>query len=194
MTKSDSSWEDGWALDLPGETAEQILFAQVLKDLVHGSSFDVEFEEDGTQLAVDFTCGDELEEGICRLLIAAEVLGPKNPEMLGEFAEEALGDMADTAAEAAGAAELIAEATLEEIEIRAVPEDEERWDLVAPDWLAPDGAEVPFGFRSFKVATGDPWPSDAQLDRFSRVVLVPIPEGYRLYGVNLPEEIATAEE
>lgn len=194
MADDGKRWEEAWALDLPGETAEQVLFGQVLKDLVHGASFDVEFEEDGTQLEVDFTCGDEMEEEIYRLLIVAEVTGPEEREMLGEFAEEALGEMAETAAEAARAAELLGEAKLEEIEIRTVPEDEERWDLVAPDWLAPDDAEVPFGFRPFRVPGGEPWPSSAELDRFSRVVLVPTPEGYRLYGVNLPEESAPAGE
>ncbi len=194
MAENDRQWEEAWALDLPGETAEQILFGEVLKDLAHGASFDVEFEEDGTTLEVDFTCGDELEEGIYRLLIVAEVSGPEERDMLSEFAEEVLGEMAETAAEAARAAELLDEAGLGEIEIRAVPEDEERWDLVAPDWLAPDEAEVPFGFRPFRARGGQPWPSNADLDRFSRVVLVPTPEGYRLYGVDLPGESEPAEE
>ncbi len=192
---SDSTrWEDAWALDLPGETAEQILFGLVLKDLAHGTSFDVEFGEDGPVLEVDFVCGDELEGTTYRLLLVAEVAGPEERDLLTEFAEEALGEMAATAQEAVDGAELLDEAVLDAIEVRAVPEDEERWDLVCPDWLAPDGAEVPFGFRPFRKTDGSPWPSDEMLGRFSRVVVVPTERGYRLYGVNLPSEEEPAED
>jgi len=181
-------WDDAWALDLPGETSEQILFGLVLKDLAHGASFDVEFEEGEVRLEVDFICGDELEGTTYRLLLVAEVAGPEASTLLTDFAEDVLGEMAETAAEAAQGARLVGEAGLEEIEIRVVPEDEERWDLVCPDWLAPDGAEVPFGFRPFRKASGEPWPSNADLDGFSRIVVVPTEGGYRLYGVDLPTD------
>ncbi len=193
MSDEAKRWEEAWALDLPAENAEQMLFAEVLKDLAHGASFDVEFEGDGTVLQVDFTCGDELEETICRLIVVAEVEGPEEREMLGEFAEETLGEMAETAAAAAQEAELLGKAGAAGVELRAVPEDEERWDLVAPDWLAPEDAEVPFGFRPFRKEGGEPWPSNEDLDRFSRVVLVPVEEGFELYGVNLPEETEESE-
>ncbi len=188
MMADTKRWEDAWALDLPGETGEQILFGLVLKDLAHGASFDVEFEEGGPSLEIDFVCGDELEGTTYRLLLVAEVAGPEERELLTDFAEDILGEMAETASMAAQEASPLGEAPVAEIELRAVPEDEERWDLVCPDWLAPDGAEVPFGFRPFRRADGQPWPSNAELDRFSRVVLVPSEEGYRLYGVNLPTD------
>ncbi len=54
-----------------------------------------------------------------------------------------------------------------------VPEDEERWDLVIPDWLAPDDAEVPFGFRSFDKVSGEPVPDNAAFDAHGRVIAVP---------------------
>lgn len=193
MSDEGKRWEEAWALDLPAENAEQILFAEVLKDLAHGASFDVEFEGDGTVLQVDFTCGDELEEAICRLIVVAEVEGPEEREMLGEFAEETLGEMAETASAAVQEAELLGKADADEVELRAVAESEERWDLVAPDWLAPEDAEVPFGFRAFRKEGGEPWPSNEDLDRFSRVVLVPVAKGFELYGVNLPEETEDTE-
>jgi len=181
-------WEDAWALDLPGETAEQILFGLVLKDMAHGTSFDVEFGEGGPVLEVDFICGDELEGSTYRLLLVAEVAGPEETERLTEVAEDVLGEMAAVAQEAVDGAVMLEEASLDAIELRAVPEDDERWDLVCPDWLAPDGAEVPFGFRPFRRSDGTPWPSDEALNRHARIVVVPTETGYRLYGVDLPAE------
>ena len=69
----------------------------------------------------------------------------------------------------------------------SVPEDEERWDLVAPDWLAPDGAEVPFGFRSFAADSGESWPGNDLLDAHGRVILVPAGDEIVAFGIPAPE-------
>ena len=68
-----------------------------------------------------------------------------------------------------------------------MPEDQERWDLVAPDWLAPDGAEVPFGFRSFDAKSGEVWPDNEVLDAHGRVVLVPDGDEILVFGIPAPE-------
>jgi hypothetical protein len=73
------------------------------------------------------------------------------------------------------------------LEFRVVPEEEERWDLVTPDWLAPDGAEVPFGFRPFDSSKNEPWPANDVLDAHGRVVLVPEGDDLLVFGIPAPE-------
>jgi hypothetical protein len=81
-----------------------------------------------------------------------------------------------------------------EVIFRAVPEDEERWDLVIPDWLAPDGAEVPFGFRPFAGSEDEPWPSNEQIDAHGRVMLIPDGDSIRLVGIPAPTEWGDDED
>jgi len=179
-------WEESMALDLEAGSPESLLNCLLLKDLLHGGAFDVEVDEPPVSFKVDYLCGDELEDGTYRLLIAAEVEGPEDRDLIRQFTEELLSELMDEASDLAAAAELVGEEDASGVELRAVPEDEERWDLVAPDWLAPDGAEVPFGFRSFKA--GGPWPDDATLERHGRIVLVPFEGRMCLYGTPLPAD------
>jgi hypothetical protein len=85
-----------------------------------------------------------------------------------------------------GSCQHLGTATLDELRFVAVAEEDERWDLVVPDWLAPDGAEVPFGFRPELISTGERWPTDSELDAHGRVVLVPHDGVVHLYGVPAP--------
>jgi hypothetical protein len=166
------SWETGWEVGFPASNADELLLALVVRDLVHGASFDVEAVEDGTELALDFLAGDELQDQTYQLLLSAEIAGTENREMVQAFTEQMLED-------------LVAEA--EELVFKSVPEDQERWDLVAPDWLAPDGAEVPFGFRSFVAESGEVWPGNDVLDAHGRVVLVPDGDEILVFGIPAPE-------
>ena len=56
-----ATWETGWEIDFPAATVKEMMLALVVRDLVHGSSFNVEAVEDGTELAFDFLAGDELD-------------------------------------------------------------------------------------------------------------------------------------
>ena len=76
------SWETGWEVGFPAADVDQLLLSLVVRDLVHGASFDVEAVEDGTELALDFVAGDELEGETYQLLLSAEIAGTENREMV----------------------------------------------------------------------------------------------------------------
>ncbi len=178
--------EAGWEIGFPAATVKELLVALVVRDLVHGASFDVEALEDGSELALDFTAGDELEGETYQLLLSAEVAGSDNREMIQAFAEEMLEGLVDEAEEAVEQRKDIGSRPVGGLVFRAVAEDEERWDLVIPDWLAPDGSEVPFGFRTFDAASGEAWPDNAILDLHGRVVLVPLEGTVHAFGIPAP--------
>ncbi len=72
------------------------------------------------------------------------------------------------------------------LSIRRVSDVVVLWDLIVPDWLAPDGAVVPFGFRPFVADADQPWPTDEVIDAHGRVVLVPENGMAHLFGVPAP--------
>ncbi|NOZ93170.1 MAG: hypothetical protein GXP47_00305 [Acidobacteria bacterium] len=181
-------WEEAMALDIPLEEREDVCQGLLVRDLLHGSSFDVETDDPEAVFSVDFTCGDETEEGVYRLLIIAEIEGTEDHELVRSFTEEVLSEYLEEAASIVDLVEWIGEVAEDEVECRVVPEDEERWDLVVPDWMAPEDAEVPFGFRLFRTADGKPWPPDADLDRFGRVLVVPWQDRLHLAGTPMPED------
>ena len=190
-----ATWDASWEFELPAETAEDLLVALVVRDLLHGSSYDVELEEGGEQLAVDFVAGEELAGGLFRLLIGAEVEGREDHAMLQELAEQVLEELIEEAEKLVEARSDLGELPSDQVVVRSVPEDDEKWDLVMPEWMAPDGAEVPFGFRSYRSDTGDPWPSDADLEAHGRVVVVPFGGVVGLFGIPAPaNECSSAEE
>jgi hypothetical protein len=82
--------------------------------------------------------------------------------------------------------ELVATVGLSGLLFERIHETDERWDLVIPDWLAPDGAEVPFGFRPLIAATRELWPTDKQLDAHGRLVLVPFKGEAHLFALPAP--------
>ena len=181
------SWETGWEVGFPASNADELLLALVVRDLVHGASFDVEAVEDGTELALDFLAGDELQDQSYQLLLSAEIAGTENREMVQAFTEQMLEDLVIEAEELVAQRQELGSRPSADLVFQSVPEDQERWDLVAPDWLAPDGAEVPFGFRSFEVKSGRVWPSDEVLNDHGRVVLVPDRDEILAFGIPAPE-------
>ncbi len=183
-----AEWGAEWQIAFAGGAVDELLIALVVRDLVHGTSFDVEAEADGTELALDYLAGDELDGETYQLLLSADIVGDERPEMVRDFTEQMLEQMIDEAEDLVKRKTDLGAALLDELMFRAVPEDEERWDLVIPDWLAPDGAEVPFGFRSFLINGDEPWPSNEVLDAHGRVILVPFAGTMHLFGIPAPAE------
>jgi hypothetical protein len=186
-----TGWEASWEVEFPAVSVDEILLALVARDLVHGASFDVEASEGGPRLELDFTAGDELGNGIYRLVLSARVRGSEDRELVQRVTEQVLEEAVDEAQALAGSSRELGSRPLSEVTFRVVSEAEERWDLVIPDWYAPDGAEVPFGFRVFDAASGEPWPSDDVLESQGRVVVVPDGTRLRLFGVPAPSAAGT---
>ena len=183
-----ATWNTGWEIEFPATTADEVLLALVVRDLIHGASFDVEAEETGAEFAVDYTAGDELEDGTYRLLLLAEVEGPEDAALLQAFTEQALDELIEEAEALVAERTPMKDVPLSDLRFDAVPEDEERWDLIIPDWLAPDGAEVPFGFRSFDTVSNEPVPDNATLDTHGRVIVFPFEDQIFFVGIPAPEE------
>ena len=185
---SDESWDAGWGIGCPAATIDELLLALVVRDLVHGSSFDVEAVEDGSEIALDFLAGDELDGETYQLILTAEVAGSENRDMVLAFTEEMLEGLVDEAQELISQREDLGSKKTSELVFRTIAEDEERWDLVAPDWLAPDGAEIPFGFRSYEAGGARSWPDDEALDAHGRVILVPFGDAVHAFGIPAPAD------
>ena len=128
------------------------------------------------------------------MLLSAEIGGTENSEMVQAFTEQMLEDLVAEAEDLVAQRQELGSRSSAELVYRSVPEDEERWDLVAPDWLAPDGAEVPFGFRSFDAENGEPWPSNEILDAHGRVVMVPSGDEILIFGIPAPAGWGEEEE
>ena len=184
-----AKWEVSWELELPVDEAEDLLLALVVRDLIHSGSFDVELEESGDVLEVDFVAGDEITEGVYHLLLTAEVNGPENRDGLRIFAEEILDETLGEAEALVSRRELVGEIDAEQLGYRQVAEDQERWDLVVPEWLAPDEAEVPFGFRPFLIDSEELWPDDELIEAAGRTVLVPFGDRVLLFAIPAPTEV-----
>ena len=183
-----ASWNTGWEIEFPAGTVDELELALVVRDLAHGSSYDVESEDTGAEFAVDYTAGDELEGDIYRLLLVAEVEGAEDAALVGAFTEQALEEIIEEAEGLLQRKTELGAVPLDGIRFEIVPEDEERWDLVMPDWLAPDGAEVPFGFRGFDGASSAPVPDNEALDAHGRVLGVPFAGELVLVGIPAPVE------
>jgi hypothetical protein len=179
-------WSTGWEVEFPAETAHELLVALVVRDLAHGASFDVEAEDSDAEFAIDYTAGEEIEGTSYRLLLRAEIDGHDDAALIQAFTEQALEEMLEEAERLAARATPIGDLPVADLEFRPVAEDDERWDLIIPDWLAPDDAEVPFGFRAYHAATGDPVPDNAALDAHGRIVLYEHGNRYIIVGVPAP--------
>lgn len=187
-------WEESMALDLEWSSHKDVLFGLLVKDLLNGGAYDVEVEEPAVSFSADYLCGDELEDDVYRLLIVAEVEGPENHDLIRQFTEELLEELMEEARQLAEGAEDLGSVGHAKVIFQPVPEDDERWDLIVPDWLAPDGAEVPFGFRPYLAADQRPWPGDDVLDAHGRVVIVPFSDELHLFGTPMSEEAEATEE
>ncbi len=179
-------WEATWQVEFPAADRRELLLSLVVRDLLHGSSFDLELAEHGDVMAVDYLAGDEQQNDVYWLLVTARVQGPDDRESLQRLTEDVLEELIAEAERVVEARQRLGSLAIETLTFEVVPEDEERWDLVVPDWLAPDGAEVPFGFRPIDAATASHWPSDELLDAHGRIVLVPHGGVAYLYGVPAP--------
>lgn len=183
-----ASWTTGWEIEFPAGEADERLLALVVRDLAHGASFDVEAEDSDAEFAVDYTAGDELDGGTYRLLLVAEIEGPEDAALVQAFTEQALEELLEEAEDLLSHKAPLGDLAIGDACFEVVPEDEERWDLIIPDWLAPDGAEVPFGFRVFHRETGDPIPDNATLDAHGRVLAVPFDNRLLLVAIPAPVE------
>jgi hypothetical protein len=183
------TWNTGWEIGFPATTKEEMLLALVIRDLIYGSSFDVEAEDSDAEFAIDYTAGEEIEDGRYQLLLAAEIEGSDNAELIHAFTEQILEELLDEAEALVQQQTSLGDHPLSDLRFAVVPEDEERWDLVIPDWLAPDGAEVPFGFRCFDAGSGDAVPDDATLDAHGRVIVVPFGDTVHLVAIPAPVEL-----
>jgi len=184
-------WEATWEVEFPASSPEELALALVVKDLLHGTSFDIEGVDGAGDLALDYSAGDELDGTTYRLLVTAEAIGSPDGDLVREITERLLDQLVDEAVSLIERRELLGVEKLEALRFQAVPEDQERWDLVVPDWLAPDGAEVPFGFRPVHLASSSPWPTDEQLDGHGRVVLVPFSGQVQMLGIPAPADDET---
>ena len=186
------TWTAGWEIEFPARNRDELLAALVVRDLVHGATFDVETEDGSAEFEVDYEAGEELQDGVYRLLIAAEVRGPEDHAMLGAFTEQMMEESIEEAEALVAAGVDLGSAPFGDISFEVVGEDDERWDLVVPEWLAPEGAEIPFGFRPAR--GGVWWPDDERLDAHGRVVLVPEDETIHLIGLPAPSnEVGEAD-
>jgi hypothetical protein len=184
----DSTWEGAWEVEFQATTLDELALALVVRDLVHGTSFDIEGEDGGGVLAIDFGAGDELDGETYRMLVSAEATGSWDEELVRDLTERLLDQLVDEAESLLERRIELGVAPVDQVGFEVVAEDDERWDLVIPDWLAPDGAEVPFGFRPIKRASGEPWPTDEQLDAHGRVVVVPFGGSIHLLAIPAPAE------
>ena len=179
--------EGSWEIRFNTTEESELLLALVVRDLIHGSSYDVDLDAGRGKAEVDYVAGDELDGDACTILVSAQATAAIGQDLQG-FTAGLLEELVDEAQDLVARRQELERRTAAEVELRAVPEEEERWDLVVPDWLAPEDAEVPFGFRAFDAKDGRPWPDDAILDRHGRVVVVPWGDELVLYGIPAPQE------
>lgn len=176
-------WLASFEVQFPATSVEELLLALVVRDLVYGTSFDVETEDGSQTFQVDVTASEEIDSESYQLLVEAEITGVEDPEAARAFLQQILEEAVDEAEQSVAKRREVGSFAASEVELKAVPEDEERWDLVIPDWLAPEGAEVPFGFRSFLAGGGEAFPGNAELDDAGRVVLVPFGGRYHFFAI-----------
>jgi hypothetical protein len=190
---AEPTWEAAWEVEFPATSPEELALALVVRDLLHGTSFDIEGADGGADLALDYIAGDELEGTTYRLLVTAEATGSPDADVVRDVTERLLDQLVDEAESLMEQRAVLEVEKAEALGFRSVHEDQERWDLVVPDWLAPDGAEVPFGFRPVLLGSGRPWPTDEQLDGHGRIVVVPFGGELQLIAIPSPPDEAEDE-
>ncbi len=176
-------WLASFEVDFPASTVEELLLALVVRDAVYGTSFDVETADGEQTFQVDITASEEINAEKYQLLVEAEIHGFEEPETARAFLEQILEEAIDEAERLVEQRKEFDGVEASEIEMRIVPEDDERWDLVIPDWLAPEGSEVPFGFRAFRQGVDKPYPSNADLDGAGRIIMVPFGGQFSLFAI-----------
>lgn len=181
MTKT---LEHEWELELPAGTPEQLLAALTARDRLFGQSITLEPEDDPKR-AVEVWLGttDALEGATLHLGVYAELKGPDEYlEAARDALEDIIAGQIEAAAEEAGEAKLLESRPAVEIEFRAVPEAEEKMQLIIPGWLAPDDVDLPWGFLPFG-KDGRPWPGEKTVEAHERLVVLPVDDEYRLFSL-----------
>jgi hypothetical protein len=181
--------EHEWELELPAATADQLLAALTTRDRLYGHSITLEPEENAAK-AVDVWLAsvESLEESKYRLGVYAEITGPKEYlEAARDALEDIVSEQVEAAAAEAGEATLIERRPASEVQFRKVSEDDEKPQLVIPEWLAPGEIDVPWGFRGYD-AKGKPWPDDDTVLAHDRLVLIPFKGELLLYALPPLEE------
>ncbi len=176
--------EREWEFELPAGTPEELLAGLAARDRLFGQTITMEPEEEPAKsVEVWIGSSDALEGKIYHLGVWAELSGAK--EYL-ESAADALGEVLEEQIEAgvadAMAATLVDRQAMDAIVFRAVPEDQERPQVIVPEWLAPRGAELPWGFEAVD-ATGAVWPPPGTVERHGRLAVVPAAGEYLLYAL-----------
>ena len=186
-TTEDSVWEATWEVEFPATKLEEVLLAMVVRDLLHGASFDVELDPpEAGDLALDYTTGDELDGDSYILLVTAEATGPQRNEVVQEITEQLIDQLVDEAEELVRRCKVLGSLPRGDVVFETVSEEEERWDLVTADWLAPDGALVPYGFRPYRSSDRLAWPNDRELDHHGRILVVPFDDQLHLFAIPAP--------
>ncbi len=174
--------EHEWEIEMPAGTAEQLLAVLASRDRLFGHSVTLE-PEDAPEEAVEawLASTEALQGDSVRLGVYVELSGPKPLLAAARDAiEDIVADHVEAAAAEASRARLVERRPASEIEFRTVSEDDERPQLIIPDWLAPEKAELPWSFRSYDLK-GEPWPSDRTLAAHDRLALVPFGGEFLLY-------------
>jgi len=181
--------EHEWEIELPAATVEQMLAVLASRDRLFGHSVTLEPEDAPEQAVEAWLASTEALQGeSARLGVYVELSGPKPYlEAARDAIEEIVADHVEAATLDASQAQLLARRPAHEIEFRPVGETEERPQLIIPDWLAPEKAELPWSFRSYDLK-GVPWPDERTLAAHQRLALVPFAGELLLYALPAIDE------
>jgi hypothetical protein len=181
--------EREWEISLPASNAEELLAALACRDRLFGHSMTLEPDEQPDNAVEAWIASTEMLDGnTVRLGVYVELTGPKAfLDAASEAVEEVVSEHVEAGAADASRATLLARRPVAEVEFRAVAECDERPQLIIPDWLGPEQAELPWSFRSFD-RRGDPWPDDALLSSHERVALVPFDHELLLFALPAVED------
>ncbi|HPS78468.1 MAG TPA: hypothetical protein PLS53_09960 [Thermoanaerobaculaceae bacterium] len=183
--------EHEWEVELPAGTPEQLLAALAARDRLFGQSVSLEPEDDAQNtVEVWFGAAEALEGDTFHLAVYAELSGAQQYlEAARDALEDIVGEQLEAAATEATEAKLLGSRPAKEVEFKPVPEDDQRPQLIIPEWLGPQGEEVemPWGFRAFD-AEGHPWPDDEMITAHDRLVVLPVGDELRLYSLPPIEE------
>lgn len=180
------SIEHEWEVELPAGTPEQLLAALAARDRLFGQSVTLEPEDDESNpVEVWFGAAEAFEDNVYHLAIYAELSGAAQYlDAARDALEDIVGEQIEMAAMDATEATLLETRAAKEIEFKPVPDDDQRPQLIIPEWLGPQGedVEMPWGFRSFG-PDGRYWPDDDMLSAHDRLVVLPVAEELRLYSL-----------
>jgi hypothetical protein len=181
--------EREWEFELPASKPEEVLAGLAARDRLFGQTITMEPEEDPAKsVEVWIGTSDALADAVYHLGVYAELSGAKEylepaADALAEIFEEQI--QAGTAD--AEAATLLDRRAASAIIFKAVAENDELPQLVLPEWLAPEGAELPWGFQAV-TPDGQAWPSKKLLESHDRIAVVPFGDEVLLYALPALED------